>query len=210
LETFEKFVENGGTLITTYWSGIVNENDITFLGGFPGPLRKTLGIWSEEIDALHDGQKNSVVMKEGNHLGLNGFYEATELCDLIHTEGAEVLATYGSDFYADRPALTVNALGKGKAYYVASRNNESFNSDFYDKIIVDSGVTPVIETKLPAGVTAQLRRDGKYDYVFIMNFSSKEQTIHLDKKNYTSMIDELIANKVTLPLYGISVLKRKR
>ncbi|WP_416151950.1 beta-galactosidase [Salipaludibacillus sp. HK11] len=209
-ERLEKFVEDGGTLITTYWSGIVNENDLTFLGGFPGPLRKTLGIWSEEIDALHDGQTNSIVMADRNNLGLNGSYEATELCDLIHTEGAEVLATYGKDFYAGRPALTVNELGKGKAYYVASRNMESFNSDFFDKIIEVSGIKPVIDTKLPAGVTAQLRTDGNYDYVFIMNFSSEEQTVHLDKQNYTSMLDELIANKVTLPLYGISVLKRKR
>src|ERR1035438_5024065 len=39
-----------------------------------------------------------------------------------HAESATVLATYGRDFYAGRPALTVNACGAGKAYYVASRN----------------------------------------------------------------------------------------
>lgn len=29
------FVENGGTLVTTYWSGIVDENDLCRLGGVP-------------------------------------------------------------------------------------------------------------------------------------------------------------------------------
>jgi beta-galactosidase len=47
-ERIEQFVQNGGTFVATYWSGIVNENDLVFLGGFPGGLRKTLGIWSEE------------------------------------------------------------------------------------------------------------------------------------------------------------------
>ena len=36
-EKVEEFVKNGGTFVATYWSGIVNENDLCFLGGFPGP-----------------------------------------------------------------------------------------------------------------------------------------------------------------------------
>ena len=48
----ERFVEDGGTFVTTFFSGIVNENDLVTLGGYPGELRKVLGIWAEEIDAL--------------------------------------------------------------------------------------------------------------------------------------------------------------
>ncbi|MFK9728853.1 beta-galactosidase trimerization domain-containing protein, partial [Escherichia coli] len=40
----EAFVANGGHLVTTYWTGIVNESDLCYLGGFPGPLRNLLGI----------------------------------------------------------------------------------------------------------------------------------------------------------------------
>lgn len=81
-------------------------------------------------------------------------------------KGADVLATYGSDFYAGRLALTVNSLGEGKAYYVASRDVEPFNGVFFDD---ETCVKPVIDTKLPAGVTAQVRRDDEYDYVLVMN-----------------------------------------
>ncbi|MGM0920361.1 MAG: beta-galactosidase [Bacillota bacterium] len=209
-EKFEKFVEKGGTLITTYWSGIVNETDLAFLGGFPGPLRKTLGIWSEEIDGLHDGQTNSVVAEEGNAFGLTGTFEARELCDLIHTEGAEVLATYGSDFYAGSPAVTVNSFGTGKAYYVASRNDAAFMTEFFGKIIEETGVTPVLENELPKGVTAQLRTDGENDYVFVMNFSSAQQTVELGNDTYTDMLKkEEVSGQMDLPLYGVAVLKRK-
>lgn len=206
-EKIEAFVANGGTFIATYWSGIVNESDLCFLNGFPGPLRKTLGIWSEEIDGLHDGEENQVVMTTDG----TKTYVAHELCDLIHLEGAKSLAEYGSDFYKGRPALTVNNLGKGKAYYIASRNKEPFHRDFYGKIIKDAGIARVLDTELPEGVTAQLRSDEESEYVFLLNFSTYEQKINLDGKNYLDVIKEtLILDNVLLPPYGVSVLKRKK
>lgn len=122
-ERIEAFVEAGGTFVSTYWSGIVNETDLTYLTGFPGPLRKTLGIWSEEIDGLYDHETNNIQLDDQNPLGLTGEYEVRELCDLIHLEGAEALAYYGKDFYQGRPALTVNQFGKGQAYYMAARQS---------------------------------------------------------------------------------------
>ncbi|KAF9144212.1 hypothetical protein BGX30_013529 [Mortierella sp. GBA39] len=86
----EAFVAGGGTLVATYWSGIVNESDLCHLGGFPGPLRKTLGIWSEEIDGLHEGELNRMIPVQDNGLGLEGDYELYDLCDLIHPEGAQL------------------------------------------------------------------------------------------------------------------------
>ena len=67
-ERIQQFVEAGGTFVATYWSGIVDEFDLCFLGGFPGPLRKTLGVWSEEIDALHDHDVNGIVTNDGGGL----------------------------------------------------------------------------------------------------------------------------------------------
>jgi len=208
-EAIERFVENGGTFIATYWTGIVDENDRCFLTGFPGPLRKTLGIWSEEIDSLHDHDSNRIIMEENNSLGLQGEYEARELCDLIHLEGAEALAVYGEDFYAGRPALTVNKLGKGKAYYVASRNEASFINSFIAGIVKEAGVARVMDTELPGGVTAQLRTDGENDYVFIMNFNGSEQKVQMDERSYSDLLTgEVMTEELTLASYGIRILKR--
>ena len=53
-ERAEAFVANGGHLVTTYWTGVVDETDLCHLGGF-GPLRKLLGIWAEEIECWARG-----------------------------------------------------------------------------------------------------------------------------------------------------------
>lgn len=209
-EKIECFVKNGGTFVTTYWSGIVDENDLCFLGGFPGPLRKTLGIWSEEIDALHDHDTNEIVFVEDNALGLSGVYKVHELCDLIHLEGAEALAFYKQDFYAGRPALTVNQFGKGKAYYIASRNKEPFYRDFFRKLAKEASIQRIIDTDLPYGVTAQLRTDGEYDYVFLLNFSKQEQMIDLKGEEYIDLIKGVaVPSLLHLPVYGVLILKRK-
>ncbi len=51
-DRLKEFVKNGGTFVTTFFSGIVNENDLVTLGGYPGELRELVGVWAEEIDAL--------------------------------------------------------------------------------------------------------------------------------------------------------------
>ncbi|MGN8226976.1 beta-galactosidase [Paenibacillus polymyxa] len=211
-ERIQKFVENGGVLVATYWSGIVDEHDLCFLGGFPGPLRKTLGIWSEEIDGLHDHDRNHILPVEGNELDLQGEYEAAELCDLIHTEGAEVLAVYGSDFYAGRPALTVNRLGQGKAYYIASRNIGLFHSHFYRSLIDDAGISKALNVKLPHGVNTAIRTDGVHDYIFILNFTHEPQKITLDGRTYADMLENhaIEDGSVQLDAYAVKVLKTER
>ena len=45
----ERYVEQGGTFVTTYFSGMVDEHHRAWQGGFPGPLRHTLGIWVRRV-----------------------------------------------------------------------------------------------------------------------------------------------------------------
>ena len=60
-----RYVERGGIFLTTFFSGVVDENDRAWLGGYPGPLRRMLGIWVEEFDPLTPDMRNEVVVPEG-------------------------------------------------------------------------------------------------------------------------------------------------
>jgi beta-galactosidase len=208
-ERLEQFVASGGTLVTTYWTGIVDENDLCFLGGWPGGgLRKVLGVWDEETDTLEPDGRNQVVMVKGNSLGMDGSFEARDYFALIHAEGAQVLATYGSDFYAGRPALTVNHYGKGKAYYMASRNGDDFLSAFYGKLADDLKLLRALPVDLPGGVTAQLRTDGENKFVFVMNFNNAPVTVPLGKGSYQNLVTgQTVKGRLEMLPYGVEVLK---
>ncbi len=165
-ERVEEFVKNGGVFVATYLTGFVDENDLCFLGGFPGPLKKVLGIWAEEIDALYPNQKNGIRMNDGRE------YECGFLCELIHSEGAEVKGVYTDDFYAGMPALTRNAFGKGSAWYVASRAEESFLEMLYRQLTAEAGLDLPCEQQKGI-LTSRRVKDGK-TFFFLMNFAGCE------------------------------------
>lgn len=171
-ERLRAFVEKGGTLVLTYFSGYVDENDLCFLDGMPGPLRPLAGVWAEEIDALYPGQSNKIVMRPGNALGLEGEFACGFLCELAHAEGAQALADYGEDFYAGMPAVTENRLGKGRVIYLAARAEQKFLDLLYARLLCDAGVAPIVDA--PAGVVVKEReKDGK-KYTFLLNFAGQE------------------------------------
>jgi len=208
-ERIEAFVKNGGTFVTTYLSGIANESDLCFLGGFPGPLREIMGVWAEETDVFYDHQKQSILMADGNALGLSGEYSARHYADIIHPEGAEALATYNHDFYAGQPALTVNKFGEGAAYYIASRNEDRFLSDFYGVLQEKLELKHALGSFLPEGMTAQLRTDGEREFIFLMNFKSDSRSVDLREKTFKDLLTgEAVKGNLRLNGYGLRILER--
>lgn len=177
-QRLERFVEAGGTLAVTYLSGMVDENDLCFLGGFPGPLRKLLGIWSEEIDALYPEDHNCLNLLEGNRASLSGSFGCGFLCDVIHAETAQVQAVYGSDYYKGQPALTANAFGAGTAWYLAARTGEEFLTQLYERLVHQAGIRPLV-ARPPYGVQVCTRVREGTEYAFVMNFTESEQTVEL-------------------------------
>lgn len=164
----ESFVNRGGTLVATFFSGMVDESDLVTLGGYPGQLRKLLGIWVEEIDALEPSMRNTIVMKDQQDV-LRGIYECGMICDVLHAETARVLAEYGRDFYAGTPVLTVNDFGSGKAYYVATDAEQMFVDDFLAVLARDAGVNPPFECQQGVEITRRFRDDKVYTFVLNHN-----------------------------------------
>lgn len=193
----EDYVSAGGKFVTTYFSGIVDENDRVTLGGYPGELRKLLGIWSEEIDALLPSQRNRIVTKPG--LGLQESYECGMLCDLIHSEGAEVLAEYGEDFYQGMPALTKNAFGAGEAWYLATSPEASFLREWLPGLCAASGIRPALAAA-PAGVEATVRAKDSKRYLFVLNHNAEAADVTLAGAGGTDLLTgRAIAGTATLP-----------
>ncbi|QKO14770.1 Beta-galactosidase BglY [Dickeya solani] len=207
-ERVEQFVRQGGQVVVTYWSGIVNESDLCYQGGFPGPLRSVLGIWSEEIDCLADGEYNRVLGLADNDIGLKGPYQARHLCELIHLEGATALASYCDDFYAGRPAVTVNRVGAGKAWYVTSRNDLAFQRDFFAAIIRELALPRALDIPLPPAVTAHRRTNGDEEFIFIENYSALPQPIQLPA-GHSDMLTGLPLVDVVLSAWDCRVIRRR-
>lgn len=208
-EALTRFVREGGWLVTTYLTGYVDGSDLCFQGGFPGPLREVLGIWAEELDVLADGDANEVIADPASSLGLSGRFPAREYCEVIQAETAEVLATYGQDFYAGRPALTRNRLGAGEAFHLAARAGEDLLSAFYARLLPARGIAPCLEAPLPAGVSVTRRGEGAAEHVFVMNFGRAPVTVDLGSLAGRDLVAEReVRGALELAPFGVAVIRR--
>jgi len=205
-EKLEKFTERGGTFVTTFFSGLVDETDLVTLGGYPGPLRRLLGIWAEEMDALTPQQSNSVVF-EPAFGELSGSYPCRLLCDRIHAEGAEVLATYSSDFYAGEPAVTVNQFGQGHAYYLATALDPNALTAFLAKLCADKNITPPLPG-IPDGVEVVPRVSPAGEtLLYILNHNVEAISVPLPTGNYQDLLTgRTLAGEIALEAHGAAIL----
>lgn len=201
-EKIRKFVREGGRFLTTFFSGIVQENDLVTLGGYPGKLRDILGIWVEEQDALPHGASNEFI-----YYGEK--YPATLLCDLLHLEGATQLDEngYGKDFYQGMPALTCNAYGEGKAYYVATASDEKFYRKFLKDVCGEAGIQPALQVTGGVEVTARSRGEQKLWY--LLNHNETPATVQLPIPTEDLLTGEKrTTGEITLAPKDVVILRR--
>ena len=203
IERLSSFVEGGGTLYATYTLGMVDGTDLCHLGGFPGgKLRRVFGIWNEEIDGLWPNDRVKVRTAEGEE------YEGVDICEIIHPEGAQTLATYSSEFYEGTPAMTVNGYGKGKAYYQAFRDTGAFKDLFIGKIVDELGIERAVPDKMPNDVSAHKRFSEDTTYLFVENYSDKPVFgIRLDGV-YTDMLTGERCDSADLDAFHTRIFKK--
>lgn len=205
-EKVRSFVEKGGILITTYWSGIADDTDRCYLDGVPYGLMDVLGLRSEEIDGLYDWEENQLLPEKDNILNLTGTYTCKNLCDLVKLRGAKVVMTYGSDFYAGYPALTVNSYGEGYAWYVAADAEDGFYDDFLKALIGLYGVSTPVPGDIPEGMEVTTRESDSARYYFYQNFADKPLPIPLPAGDVEAFYGDPYAE---LPKYDMVVVKKK-
>jgi beta-galactosidase len=211
VERLTRFVRGGGTLVLTYLSGVVNETELVFRGGLPGGgLRELAGVWAEEIDSLPPEAPRRIAAVAGNALGLAGEHAVRDYCERVHAEGADVLATVATGFFAGQPALTVKRAGAGRVYYLAARPAEdAFHDALASGLVAELGLARNLDVALPAGVTVQRRSGGGRTFLFLHNCTDREQALDLGGVRLRDVTDDtVLAGLVRLPAFMSRVVER--
>jgi beta-galactosidase len=155
-ERLTSYVDDGGHLVTTYFSGIVDEHDQVWLGGYPGALRTLLGIRIEEFAPLPDGERADL----GNGLAGTMWSDRIDVTDAA----VEVLASYRSGDLAGRAAVTRRPAGAGSASYVSTRLGPEGLGVVLGELLARAGVTSDVPAELRGRVEVAQR--GRYRFVF--------------------------------------------
>lgn len=159
------FAGNGGTVVVTYWSGVVDESDLCRLGDTPYGLTELLGLRRTEIDGMYDGELRRCAPVDGATLPEAQASVLCEVAALQDIDPATPLSVYTEDYFAGCPAVAIHSYGAGRAYYLASRFDAAFYRAFYRNAAQETGLTPAWPEALPDGVLAA--RHGAF--VFVQN-----------------------------------------
>lgn len=202
-EKLRRFVRDGGTLVTTCFTGVVNDTDLSFLGEATGDkLSDVLGLWVEEVDSLYDCESNRTTWNGKS-------YSLKELCEICHPTTCETLAVYETDFYAGKPVLTKNQFGKGVAYHVSASADTDFFHALYAKLAAACDLTYAIRTAVPDGISLTWRQSDTEKLIFVQNFGDSAAAVQLDQPYENVLSGETVSGSLNIEKYGFAVLAKQ-
>jgi beta-galactosidase len=196
------YVQNGGTLVGTFNTGLVDEHCIAPDGGLPHNLTDLFGLEVHEFDPLPPNEEN--------HLTFKGAFPTSHLhparlwCDLIEPKGCQVLAAYAKDFYAGKPAITMNTFGLGKAIYIGTQSHQHFYHDLIAWLRNMGGLHPLL--KVPENIEVSLREKEGSRVYFLLNHQNSPVRVQFYKPMHDFLTGANIVGNYDIPPHGVLVI----
>jgi beta-galactosidase len=196
------YVQNGGVLVGTFNTALVNENHIVPDTGFPGDLTDLFGLEVLEFDPIPPGEEN--------HLTFKGAFPTSHLhparlwCDIVEPKGCQILAVYAKDFYAGKPAVTMNNFGLGKAIYIGTQSHQHFYHDLVGWLRQMCALHPLL--KVPENVEVSMREKEGTKVYFLLNHQNSPVRIQFYKPMHDFLTGNTFSGNYDLPPHGVLVL----
>ena len=200
VKNINQYVENGGHLVMTFFSGIVDENEHIHLGGYPAPFKDMLGLSVEEYVPYTETQTNSIRTTDGDQ------FQCTFWADVIHLKNAKALAAFEQDYYAGGAAVTRNQFGKGTAFYVGTNPSEDGIDWLLKQACEVAKIEPVI-TNIPVGVEVLRRKNGDSSWLFVLNYSNEKVTIPFTGNGQDLLTGDKMGDSIKLDPTGVAIIQ---
>lgn len=168
-----EFAGKGGTVILTNRSGVKDHENKCIMSPLPTVYRELVGAYVEEYNPIGVDKVKVKFMDGSMNIG-------RQWCDILCAETAEVFACYDSDYFAGKAAITVNAYGNGRAYYVGTVGEK----ELYRKLVKDALLKAEISfvDSLPDNVEVTTRTGEDRKVQFVFNNTDKKQSFVLSGK----------------------------
>lgn len=216
IDNLHAFVDRGGHLAFTPFTGIGDTTTCLREGGLPGRLTDVFGVAVEEWIAVaptHRGRVKSETDADPGPLAWTHFAE------LIHATTARVLARFdGGNELTDsgldgRPALTQNAHGRGQAWYLAAQFDRPSLDQIIAHLLDAADVRGVLDT--PQGVEASLRQAEDSTtvglrYLHLINHQADPVTIDLKHYRGEECLTDppmMAGHTLELPPLGVAIIQ---
>jgi len=188
------YVRDGGHLMVSYFSGIVDATDTVPPGASPGPLRDLLGLEIHEFLPLREHQ--AVQLSAGRGSG-------TIWSEEIHPTTADVVARYQDGPAAPGPAITRNAFGSGTAWYVSTDLDDGDLAAILAEALAHAGLSA--GDGHPSGLEVSVRSNGADRFTFLINHTEADASFAVSGLDMVS--GERVDGVAAIPAGTVRVIR---
>ena len=189
------YVAQGGTLVVSFFSAVVDENDAVHPGGYGAVLQDALGVRVEEHLPLRHGDVAGIRFGD-EHFTADVWQE-----DLVVTT-AEVRAVYTDGPAGGRPAVTRHGHGEGVGWYISTRPDAEGLRAIMREVYADAGIAV---PGTPDGVETILRRGDAADYLVAINHGTDEVSLTTSGTDLLTQAE--IRDTLVLPAGDVAVVR---
>ena len=185
--------ERGASVLITFASGTVNENDRVGLGGYPAAFRDLLGLRVEEFAPLHPD--TTVRLSDGT---IGSIW--SERIDVVD---ADVLSTFVDGPAQGSAAITRRAHGAGAAWYLATTPDDASYLTLIQRLVVEAGVPQLLPDH---GRLDLIRRTGQgRSILFAINHTAEDATV--TAHGHDLVHQESVTGRVVVPAGGVRIIE---
>ena len=201
------YVVGGGRLVVTYYTGISDEKDHVWLGGYPGSIRDVVGVRVEEFMPMGDDFPGVP-----DCLGLSNGAVAHDIADVIGSvDGtATVLETFKDDPWTGMdgaPAIVAHTFGEGRSVYVGARLGRDGIALSLPEILDSLGMA---EAGGNDGRVLRVEREGADGSRFVFSFNRTHETVRVPVEGevVVSSFAEVSGETISIKPNGVIVTKQ--
>ena len=201
------YVVGGGRLVVTYYTGISDEKDHVWLGGYPGSIRDVVGVRVEEFMPMGDDFPGVP-----DCLGLSNGAVAHDIADVIGSvDGtATVLETFKDDPWTGMdgaPAIVAHTFGEGRSVYVGARLGRDGIALSLPEILDSLGMA---EAGGNDGRVLRVEREGADGSRFVFSFNRTHETVRgpVEGEVVVSSFAEVSGETISIKPNGVIVTKQ--
>jgi beta-galactosidase len=199
-QAVEAYVKAGGTVLVTWFSGIVDERNTVRAGGYPGLLRSVIGSTSEEFFPLE--ANDSVTLDNG----WTGQRWMERMRAPEAESGAEAIASYAEGPYAGQPAIIRRQAGSGTAWYLSTDLEATGLGELMDRVLAETAIRPT--AIVAPGVEAVRRVGPDGSYLFLINHTDADAWAQASGTNLLAGREH--SDLVPLPAGAVAVVRERR
>ena len=195
-------MEGGGTLVFGCWSGYRDRNHWCYDASGKAFYENFVGVRVADFTVVAPGETSAMRFDLSD-----ASVEAPIFNEVLApvTDDVSVLASYVSDYYAGKPAVSLRQKGQGRVVYFGSFFTPQNVTALLDALAIRDPLKAWAE--IPAEVQATVRSNETERFCFLLNFTNEPKTVTFKESAFDLLEERELHGHAEIPPYGVRLVR---